>query len=104
MQKFISSFNETGSTDTHLRMSLLDASMMAAASWNEVTPATIQNCYRHAGFVQKNSGKLIEREELPVPLTVDESASGVSNLFEKSARMTDFFLEFLFKATVHQCG
>ncbi|GFN97023.1 tigger transposable element-derived protein 4-like [Plakobranchus ocellatus] len=64
---------------------------MAAASWNEVTPVTIQNCYRHAGFVQKNSGELTEREELPVPSAADESLSEVSNLFEKLARMTDFF-------------
>ncbi|GFR94719.1 tigger transposable element-derived protein 4 [Elysia marginata] len=32
LQKFISSFDVTGSTDTHLKMSLLDASVMAAAS------------------------------------------------------------------------
>ncbi|GFO03098.1 tigger transposable element-derived protein [Plakobranchus ocellatus] len=71
-------------------MSLLDALVMAAASWNEKTPATIQNCYRHAGFVQKNSGELTEREKLPVPQAADGSLSEVSNLFEKFARMTDF--------------
>ncbi|GFR85611.1 tigger transposable element-derived protein [Elysia marginata] len=57
---------------------------MAAASWNEVTPATIHNCFRHAGFVQENTGSVsIEREELP---PADESE--VSNLFEKFSRMT----------------
>ncbi|GFR62040.1 tigger transposable element-derived protein [Elysia marginata] len=84
LQKFISSFDETGSTNTHLKMSLLDASTMAAASWNEMTPATIHNCFRHAGFVREITGSLSnEREELP---PADESE--VSNLFEKFARMT----------------
>ncbi|GFR64502.1 tigger transposable element-derived protein 6, partial [Elysia marginata] len=73
-----------GSTDTHLKMSLLDASVMAAASWNEVTQATIHNYFRHAGFVRENTGSVSnEREELP---PADESE--VSYLFEKFARMT----------------
>ncbi|GFR98334.1 tigger transposable element-derived protein [Elysia marginata] len=65
-------------------MSHLDASVMAAASWNEVTPATIHNCFRHAGFVRENTGSVSnEREELP---PADESE--VSNSFEKFVRMT----------------
>lgn len=87
LQKFISSFDGTGSTDTHMKLSLLDASVMSAASWNEVTPATIQNCFRHAGFVSKNAEEeMKEREEQPP--TPDET-NEVSNLFERFARMTD---------------
>ena len=51
LRKFIS-FDETGSTDAHLKMSLLDALVMSAASWHDVTDATVQNCFRHAGFVK----------------------------------------------------
>ncbi|KAK3785276.1 hypothetical protein RRG08_065084 [Elysia crispata] len=66
-------------------MSLLDASVMAAASWNEVTPATIQNCFKHAGFVRESTD---EREELPPVADESLTLSEVSNLFEKFARMT----------------
>ena len=85
LQKFISSFDDTGSTNAHLQMSLLDASVMAAASWNEVTPATIQNCFKHAGFVRESTD---EREELPPVADESLTLSEVSNLFEKFARMT----------------
>ncbi|GFO01549.1 tigger transposable element derived 6-like protein [Plakobranchus ocellatus] len=63
-------------------MSILDASVMAAASWNEVTPSTIRNCFRHAGFVRNTESEPEEGEQVS-----GEDLHEVSNLFERFAQV-----------------
>ena len=72
LQRFVSSFDETGNTDAHLKMSSLDAVLMAAASWNDLIPSTIQNCFKHAGLVRQES----EEQSLP-----SDEKNEVWNLF-----------------------
>ncbi|GFO20139.1 tigger transposable element-derived protein [Plakobranchus ocellatus] len=63
LQKSIYSFDETGSTDANLKMSLLDAIVMAAALWDDITPSTIQNCFRHAGFKLRNYEAVVQQKQ-----------------------------------------
>ncbi|GFO43394.1 hypothetical protein PoB_006989900 [Plakobranchus ocellatus] len=63
-------------------MSILDASVMAAASRNEVTPSTIRNCFRHAGFVCNTESEPEEEEQVS-----GEDLHEVSNLFERFAQV-----------------
>ena len=94
LRKFISSFDETGSTDAHLKMSLLDALVMSAASWHDVTEATVQNCFRHAGFVKARptasnpeSEAETEAQQVTEPPQIDADMSEVSNLFERFSQL-----------------
>ena len=52
LRRFINSYEETGTTNSRFKMSLLDALVVAAASWNDVEASTIQKCFHHAGFVR----------------------------------------------------
>ena len=51
MRKLIASIESHGDNKFHLKLTVLDAITMAAAAWDEVKPKTIENCFRHAGFV-----------------------------------------------------
>ena len=39
----------------NLKISVLDAMLWLKTAWNEVTPLTIQNCFRHCGFNDSSS-------------------------------------------------
>ena len=51
LRKLIASIESHGDNKFHLKLTVLDAITMAAAAWDEVKPKTIENCFRHAGFV-----------------------------------------------------
>ena len=51
MKRLIASVETHNDNKAHLKLTVLDAITMAAAAWDEVTPTTIANCFRHAGFV-----------------------------------------------------
>ena len=89
-----SSFDETGSTDAHLKISLLDALVMSAASWHDVTEAKVQNCFRHAEFVKARptasspeSEAETEAQQVTEPPQTDADMSEVSNLFERFSQL-----------------
>ncbi|GFO27774.1 hypothetical protein PoB_005427900 [Plakobranchus ocellatus] len=91
--------HEIGSTDAHLKM------VMAAASWNDVTPSTIQNCFRHAGFKPRNyeyETAVQQEQEEPTMQVSDQTLSGVSNLLkifpDNTCKPSDIC------ARLHQCG
>ena len=45
------------------QFTLLDAILLSATAWNEVTASTIQNCWRHAGLYDGDSDCEIEEED-----------------------------------------
>jgi hypothetical protein len=49
--KFIAAIDK----DTTPNINLLDALHLLSQAWNCVTPSTIANCFRHAGFAQSDS-------------------------------------------------
>ncbi|KAK3784006.1 hypothetical protein RRG08_025201 [Elysia crispata] len=51
LKRLIASIETHDDNKVHLKLTVLDAITMAAAAWDEVTPTTIANCFRHAGFV-----------------------------------------------------
>ena len=51
LRKLTASIESHGDNKFHLKLTVLDAITMAAAAWDEVKPKTIENCFRHAGFV-----------------------------------------------------
>lgn len=52
------------SNQTEDKITVLDAMKLVASAWSKVTPETIQNCYRKAGWIT------VENEEIPAE--VDE--------------------------------
>ena len=51
LKRLIASIETHDDNKAHLKLTVLDAITMAATAWDEVTPTTIANCFRHAGFV-----------------------------------------------------
>lgn len=45
------------------QLSILDAMHMLVSSWNRVTPTTISNCFRKAGFFEANEAKEVSLQE-----------------------------------------
>lgn len=43
---------EDTSTTKHPKITILDAILMIYDAWSKLTPATISNCFKHAGFVR----------------------------------------------------
>ena len=75
-------------------MSLLDALVMSAASWHDVTDTTVQNCFRHAGFVKARptasnpeSEAETEAQQVTEPPQTDADMSEVTNLFERFSQL-----------------
>lgn len=66
LRRFISCFDETGSVTAHFKLSLLDALIISAASWDEVNPSTIEKCFGHAGFKIQSSEAVDSEDEVQV--------------------------------------
>ncbi|KAK3777872.1 hypothetical protein RRG08_038118 [Elysia crispata] len=69
-------------------MSLLDTVLIAAASWNDATPSTIQNCFKHAGFVRWSSEVGLGHQEGEEQSLPSDEENEVWNLFERFAEVT----------------
>jgi len=64
--------NEGTSCAKHPKITMLDAILTIYDAWNKITPATIFNCYKHAGFVQESASVAADNDESDddVPLSV----------------------------------
>ena len=56
-----------------IKISVLDAMQWLQYAWNEVTPRTIQNCFRHVGFLADSCA----------PVEGDESEPGISGVLDE---------------------
>jgi hypothetical protein len=54
---------EASDIGTAFKCNILDAVIAAKTAWNHVTPSTIQNCYRKAGFRREDLGEQPEVED-----------------------------------------
>uniref|UniRef100_A0A8C4SC05 HTH CENPB-type domain-containing protein n=1 Tax=Erpetoichthys calabaricus TaxID=27687 RepID=A0A8C4SC05_ERPCA len=74
-------------------INLLDALHMLHSAWNSVTPRTIENCFRHAGF-SKVSDSLALREMEKEDI---ETEPKLNEMFEKVSVLLDYkdILEFV---------
>uniref|UniRef100_A0A8C4SEN5 HTH CENPB-type domain-containing protein n=1 Tax=Erpetoichthys calabaricus TaxID=27687 RepID=A0A8C4SEN5_ERPCA len=66
-------------------INLLDALHMLHSAWNSVTPRTIENCFRHAGFSKVSDSlvpKEMEKEDIETEPTLNEMFEKVSVLLD----------------------
>ncbi|XP_035824743.1 tigger transposable element-derived protein 6 [Aplysia californica] len=102
LQRYINEFDRTGSTESHYKITLLDAMVMAAAAWDDVEQSTIQKCFGHAGFVQTNSTEestsfsteptasqqIDETEVIETTASTPQDMPDLENLFERLRDIT----------------
>ena len=82
LRRFINSYEETETTNSRFKMSLLDALVVAAASWHDVEASTIQKCFQHASFVRFEPS-LKTGSPTSNPVSVNSPLNEFTNLFER---------------------
>ena len=82
LRKLIASIENHGNNKFHLKLTVLDAITMAAAAWDEVKPKTIENCFRHAGFVTSadTTTEPIKHTDAPERTEVEQLFSELKNV------------------------
>ena len=81
LRKLIASIESHGDNKFHLKLTVLDAITMAAAAWDKVKPKTIENCFRHAGFVTSadTTTEPIKDTDAPERMEVEQLFSELKN-------------------------
>ena len=80
LRKLIASIESHGDNKFHLKLTVLDAITMAVAAWDKVKPKTIENCFRHAGFVTSaDATEPIKDTDAPEHMEVEQLFSELKN-------------------------
>ena len=81
LRKLIALIESHGDNKFHLKLTVLDVITMAAAAWDKVKPKTIENCFRHAGFVTSadTTTEPIKDTDAPERMEVEQLFSELKN-------------------------
>ena len=80
---------EEAEEDNPFAIILLTAMQLLARAWDQVTPATIAACWRHAGILPSSRAENVVEPVAKVQAAVDKAAEALANLNLAIHKRTD---------------